>query len=282
MPMILAKCVTRGRGAWKLDWGADGGGKSESKAASLDALGMQSVRAANDYDVATNPYKGTYAGGGAYGGEEYGVSNDEKGGISAAEFKKLYGGIIDEKARQLGVDSNILGGLILTEASGSGFKGGNLKVRLEPSYFNYFTGDKYSDLFMEDEDGIQKYRESVDQPWKPIHESQESERAAFEVVKRLDPAAAYKSISMGLGQIMGENYEAAGYKSAEEMYEDFSKGHWQQIEGTGRFIRNTGVIHQAMQRGNLRKVAEHYNGPRNVDEYSGKIQRNMDLYKNLP
>lgn len=57
-------------GARKL---ADAGGIPEPKAASLNTAGMQSVWAANDSDAATNPYKGAYAGGGAYGGEEYGV-----------------------------------------------------------------------------------------------------------------------------------------------------------------------------------------------------------------
>jgi hypothetical protein len=62
--------------------------------------------------------------------------------------------------------------------------------------------------------------------WMPLHNGrQDREHDAFDLARRISdhhgyPDAAYQSISMGTGQIMGFHFAALGYPSAAAMYQD--------------------------------------------------------------
>ena len=192
--------------------------------------------------------------------------------IYIPEFKGKYGSLINEKAHVLGVDPNVLASVIIVESSGSGFVDGKLKIRFENHIFVDRAG--YSDLFAYNSNKRwtgHKYKENSNDSWANVHTGhQKSEYAAFEFAKTLDPEAAYQSISMGMGQIMGFNYKAAGYNSAKEMFDDFNEGHSQQINGMVTFIENYngGKALSALQNSDYRTFVRYYNGSGQVDAYT--------------
>ncbi|WP_127489372.1 N-acetylmuramidase domain-containing protein [Paenibacillus ehimensis] len=202
---------------------------------------------------------------------------------SIAEFKRKYGGIIQTNAQELGVDANVLAAVILVESSGSGFVDGKLKIRFENHQFVDRAG--YKELFTWSSEARwkgHKFRESVKHEWKMVHTgSQMGEYAAFEFAKKLKESAAYEAISMGMGQIMGFNYKQAGYHSAREMFDDFNRGHEQQINGMIHFMRgyNGGKLLKALKNNDLRSFVTQYNGSGQVDAYTEKMEKAMETYR---
>ncbi|MPN48632.1 hypothetical protein SDC9_196243 [bioreactor metagenome] len=185
-------------------------------------------------------------------------------------------------AEELGVDPNMLAAVILVESGGSGFVDGNLKIRFENHYFLNRTSG-YEDLFTYDWK-THAFRTSVDEEWSKVHTGKQStEYAAFNFALTLKEEAAYQSISMGLGQIMGGNFAACGYSSAKEMFEDFSRGHEQQIEGMATFFKNynNGSTLKALQNGDLATFVSQYNGNGQVSAYTKLINDRMEEYENV-
>ena len=72
---------------------------------------------------------------------------------------------------------------------------------------------------------------------------------------------ACRSSSWGLPQILGENYADAGYKSAEEMVRDFTKGEPGQVRAMIRFIKADRDMWFAMLNHDWAAFAYRYNGP---------------------
>ncbi len=78
----------------------------------------------------------------------------------------------------------------------------------------------------------------------------------------LHPEAAFKACSYGLPQILGENHKAAGYASAQAMFEVFrDKGEDEHVAAMARFIRSNPQMHAALKRGDMAAFASRYNGP---------------------
>jgi len=211
-------------------------------------------------------------------------NKDEIG--STAEFKRKYGSLVSKLANQLGVDENLLGAVILVESSGSGFKDGNLLIRFENHHFVKYTGTSYTTLFYynaSEKWKDHKFRKKATDSWITVHTGeQSSEYDTFNFAKSLNEDAAYKSISMGLGQIMGFNYTTCGYSSAKEMFGDFNSGHQQQIIGMVEFIKknNNGKTLQALQNNNISSFVTQYNGSGNVSNYTSKITTKKGEYQN--
>lgn len=210
-------------------------------------------------------------------------SGDKTSIGSVSDFKKKYGEVIDEMAEELDVDPNLLAGVILVESSGSGFVNEKLIIRFENHIFVGKAG--HSDLFIWGDKKWQghKWRKSTADSWKAVHTgSQESEYAAFEFALSLNEDAAYQSISMGMGQIMGFNYKAAGYGSAKEMFDDFSKGNEQQLKGMITFFKNynNGKTLKALQKEDLESFVTQYNGSGQVDTYTSLMKKKAEAYKN--
>jgi hypothetical protein len=76
-----------------------------------------------------------------------------------------------------------------------------------------------------------------------------------------DRRAALESASWGLGQIMGFNAEAAGFRDAEDMVAQMRRGENEHLLGMARFIRHDGRMHRALQGRDWRAFASSYNGP---------------------
>ncbi|MCJ8140230.1 N-acetylmuramidase family protein [Falsirhodobacter halotolerans] len=75
----------------------------------------------------------------------------------------------------------------------------------------------------------------------------------------LDPVAALRSCSWGLGQIMGFNHKAAGYPTAQAMVAAFMDSEPAQLEAMVRFIQSEGLDDE-LRRHDWSAFARGYNG----------------------
>jgi hypothetical protein len=98
----------------------------------------------------------------------------------------------------------------------------------------------------------------------------------------LDESAALMSASWGLGQVMGENHQAAGFPDVQSMVEAFVASEDAQFAGMAGFIvANNLAGHLANQR--WTDFAKHYNGPGFAkNDYPGKLQRFFAQYSAGP
>src|SRR5690606_14686163 len=77
----------------------------------------------------------------------------------------------------------------------------------------------------------------------------------------INTEAAYQSISIGIGQIMGSHYKMFGYKSAVQMHQIACKGLAAQAEQMLFFISRQVGMYKAACSYNYAEFARLYNGP---------------------
>lgn len=87
----------------------------------------------------------------------------------------------------------------------------------------------------------------------------ESEYPRLQKAIKLDANAALQSASWGIGQVMGFNYEVAGFKSIDEMVTSMVQDENSQIQAVANFIKANGLA-GALQRQNWVSFARGYNG----------------------
>jgi hypothetical protein len=95
---------------------------------------------------------------------------------------------------------------------------------------------------------------------------------------QLDEAAALKSASWGLGQIMGENFSAAGYTSVDAMVNDMVTSEDSHLRAMMSFIGAHNLVRPLMDH-NWPSFARCYNGPNYAaNNYDGLLDRFYTLY----
>lgn len=132
---------------------------------------------------------------------------------------------------------------IEVESGGRGFINGRLVIQFEPSWYR-----KYAPFAPSGAWSINKV------------ENQEKEYKAFNDAFAKNKTAAMMSTSIGLGQIMGFHYGRLGYKSVGEMWDNFKKGEYQQVEAIAKFIKTDSKLYTALKNENWHLVATYYNG----------------------
>ena len=162
-----------------------------------------------------------------------------------------------------------------------------MKIRFEVHWFLQFAGSDAKNYFRVNI-GVHQFRETADGQWKDMHTSSmkgDNEYAALKVAARLNEDAAYKSISMGLGQQMGFNSKECGYSSAKEMFNAYSQGENVQIDGMFSFIKNYQKDNMlpALKRKDYETFVRYYNGAKIGSEdnkiYSGKMVKYEQQYR---
>jgi hypothetical protein len=148
-------------------------------------------------------------------------------------------------AKEFGIDYKALNAVFLVESSGSGFdkKTGKIKIQFESYWFQKYTGRRIPN-------GV---------------ENQTAEWIAFDIASKIDKAAALKSTSWGLGQIMGFNHKAAGYKDPESMVASFEESEYNQLRGMLNFIKANPKMLLGLQTKDWATFAKYYNGPKYKD-----------------
>jgi N-acetylmuramidase/Putative peptidoglycan binding domain len=101
---------------------------------------------------------------------------------------------------------------------------------------------------------------------------------------QLDPDAALQSASWGMGQIMGENFKAAGFSKVEDMVAAMVQSEDDQLLAGARFMLANGMGEPLRNR-DWAGFARRYNGPNfAANDYDGKLHAFYQRYAdgNLP
>lgn len=84
---------------------------------------------------------------------------------------------------------------------------------------------------------------------------------SFEAAAKIHMETACRACSWGLGQILGENFRAAGYTSAKQMADAFATGEDEQAAAMARFIAANPKMLAALVDHDWAGFASRYNGP---------------------
>lgn len=170
--------------------------------------------------------------------------------------------VVEEEAKRLGIEPAFAYAIVTVEAGKKGINDdGSTVIRFEPHVFNSQLSAKginqkhgkwgSSTLSGRNVDGVS------------CEGGQANEHACLKKAMEINKDAALRSISMGMGQIMGFNHNLSGYSSAEEMYNKFSKnagGEAEQIRAMFKLIENTKPILNAARRKDFGAFTSAYNG----------------------
>lgn len=153
---------------------------------------------------------------------------------------------IKDLAYDFGIDWKRIKMLIIVESSGRGFNdNGDIVLRFEEKKFH----DRVGILITND------------------HKNQASEYAAYNKAKQIDRDAANLSTSWGLGQIMGNEHNRAGYETVDRMIGEFKISEFYQVKGMLKFCQSKPVLWRALTarvitKEDFKTIALYYNGPK--------------------
>ena len=111
--------------------------------------------------------------------------------------------------------------------------------------------------------------------WRPMHVAQSAEHAALVLAKSIDPDAAIRATSYGLGQVLGDNWRRLGFTSTAD-FERMQASEYGQIVTMGRFIAADATLLKALRGLDFVTAARRYNGGGQVDEYARRL---ADAYR---
>lgn len=178
---------------------------------------------------------------------------------------------IIELANKSKYDSSVILAFIEVETSGKGFdpKTGKIIIQFEPHYFKKFAIEQYNEyhkivqkqlngevLLMSEKFYLHSWKEVISNKVS----LQKEEWNVFEIANDINPVAAKKSTSFGLGQIMGFHWKRLGFISVEDMWEDANKGVENQFNQLIKFIDTDPKLSYAIKNKNWSKIASIYNG----------------------
>lgn len=206
-----------------------------------------------------------------------------------AEIYNTKGKYLQAKAAELGIDVSTAAAVLQVESGGEAFSApGKPIIRFENHIFYDEWGKRAPSTFDRHftfNSGTpwtgHRFRPDSRSGWQGFHGDQEAENRVLKFASGLNEAGAYNSISMGLAQIMGFNHKMIGYDSAKEMYEDFSKGERQQLDGLFKFIQANPAALAALKRKDYATFAYYYNGSGQAETYGELIREAVGSYRNV-
>ena len=147
-------------------------------------------------------------------------------------------------ASKFGFEKAVLLAFIEVETGGKGFNNdGKIMIQFEPAWMKriapYTPSGKWS---------VNKV------------DVQSKEWEAFNEAFRLNPDAAMKSTSIGLGQIMGFHYKILGFASVGALWDDAKAGLENQITQIAKFISSDRKLAKAIVMKDWFTIASIYNG----------------------
>ncbi|MFO1151020.1 MAG: N-acetylmuramidase domain-containing protein [Alsobacter sp.] len=158
---------------------------------------------------------------------------------------------IAKAAAKIGCEEAALRAVVEVEARGSGFDAqGRPKALFEPHrFYALLSGAKRARA-------VKQGLAYVKWGTKPYSRNSYDRIIA---ACAIDGEAALKATSWGLGQIMGENYRAAGFTSVQAMVTAFQASEDAQLMGMAAFIKSKG-LDSALKALDWRTFAKGYNG----------------------
>lgn len=168
-------------------------------------------------------------------------------------------------ANSIGVEQRALAAVLMVETQGSGFGPMGPTIRWEGHYFDRLVKAELRE----------KARSlGLASPKVGGVKNPSSQEKRYEILNRaaeLDEEAAYSSISIGLGQVMGSHAKSLGFSTAKEMFSYCSLSLINQIDVMCRFIDKNGLVDE-LQRKDWSAFARGYNGPQyRTNQYDTKL-----------
>jgi hypothetical protein len=186
--------------------------------------------------------------------------------------RRVTASYIESAAKRLGCEVAALRAVLSVESRGSGFDAKKRPIILfEPHVF-------YRQLARLP-DSPRTLNRAVAaglayQKWgaKPYPKSSDGNYDRLARAIAIDEECAYRAVSIGLAQVLGENFEAAGHKSAKDMFVAATESEAAQIEQMIGFIRKN-RLDDEIRRKDWKAFARGYNGPGQVPKYSALLAK---------
>lgn len=173
------------------------------------------------------------------------VDHRDQRPLAANDFEAL--------AASLGVEAAALEALSEVESSGAGFgPGGRPLLRFEQHLFRRETSRRY--------DRTHPHLSVPYETSRRLRRNQTLEWRWFDEAFALDPTAAIRSASWGRFQILGSNFERAGFDSPEAMRRAMEAGEREQLAALGAFVESDPTLLRALRQRDWATVARRYNG----------------------
>lgn len=154
-------------------------------------------------------------------------------------------------AKTIGASEDHIRAVVEVETAGGGFDAqGRPKMLFEPHVFYRELGEAKQRIAVDQ--GL-AYRKWGEKPYP------KDSYPRLLLALKIDRPAALRSASWGLGQIMGFNAKAAGYRDAESMVEAFLDDEEKQLEAMVNFIVSEGLDDDLVRR-DWSGFARGYNG----------------------
>ncbi|MEM6666532.1 MAG: N-acetylmuramidase domain-containing protein [Pseudomonadota bacterium] len=179
-------------------------------------------------------------------------------------------------ARDLGCDVAAVKAVLDVEARGRGFdRKGRPVILFEPHIFYRQLGPGSRRSRAISEHLATRSARAI-----PYPKSQDMRYRQLQRAMRIDGSAALRSVSWGLGQVMGFNHAAAGFDTVEQMVEALKESEGAQLMAMVHFIRFNG-LHTALAVRNWATFARGYNGPAyRRNRYDLKLARAYTKHRN--
>lgn len=183
--------------------------------------------------------------------------------------------LIAKEAKRINVPAAALRAVFEVESAGKGLVGGKPVIRWEGHYFYRLLNPTKRAI------AVKQKLASPSVGGIPNPSSQEGRYKLLARAMEIDEVAALKSISMGLGQIMGENYKLLGYATVQEMF-DLSHTLDGQVNAVGRFIVSRKIDRYLRAPQDWEAFARVYNGPKfKMNRYDKKLMNAYIKYAKL-
>ena len=195
--------------------------------------------------------------------------------------QKLTNQDIEAIALEFGLDKAHVMAIFTVEAGGkSGFLKENpfIPVTLEEGHIFY----KYAKQHGKDVADICKRYPTICYPkWtKAYYKTGLAEYNRYLLAKEIDEEAANLATSWGMGQVMGFNYEAAGYSDLSSFIQAMYESEKCQLLAVCRFIKSNTKMYKALKEEDWATFAKLYNGPGYAaNKYDEKLKKAYEKYK---
>lgn len=193
--------------------------------------------------------------------------------------------VLNVEAPKLGLDPRLVRAVMQAESGQKPFgPDGRVIIRFEPHVFARLTAEKALGLNRRGtRTEARAHGKIVLNPgMTDIYEGRKrkgGQAAEWETLGRaraIDNDLAIKSTSFGLGQIMGSNHKAAGYKTAQEMFDAFASSGTEQVLGMLRLITAVPALTTALKNKNLPAFVAVYNGAAVGTEHNNGYVKRME------
>lgn len=182
---------------------------------------------------------------------------------------KLQDNDISDIAEEIGVEESALRAVLSVETGGSGFD----KLNRPKALFERHI------FFRELTSQLNKQIQAVDEKlayrkWGELPYPKTSDGVYDEIERALviDEEAALRSTSWGLGQIMGNNFKAAGCQSVQDMVQQAVESEANQLRQMVNFMKSNNILPKLANK-DWAGFARAYNGPAyETNQYDKKLE----------